>query len=250
MVGQSLLLVRPDSRKRAHSLTSRIHFPMGSSQPAPKPDPTKEFTMTDQYQKDLDHAAKDREDARVEAGNERLKAEEKHAKAENKAEKDFLKDVDKAESKAMNRDPITGSPGSHPVGTGVGTTGGAVAGLAIGSFAGPIGIAVGGVVGAIVGAAAGHSAGEAVNPTAEESYWRDAYVREPYFNANHGFDDYAPAYRAGYMYRGAYKDHTWEQAEPELQSSWESNKNASRLQWEEARDATRAAWHRADANNH
>ena len=28
----------------------------------------------------------------------------------------------------MNRDPITGAPGSHPLGTGVGATGGALAG--------------------------------------------------------------------------------------------------------------------------
>ena len=39
----------------------------------------------------------------------------------------------------MNRDPITGTPGSHPLGTGVGATGGALAGAAIGSLFGPIG---------------------------------------------------------------------------------------------------------------
>ena len=31
----------------------------------------------------------------------------------------------------MNRDPISGAPGAHPVGTGVGATGGAVAGAAV-----------------------------------------------------------------------------------------------------------------------
>ncbi len=205
--------------------------------------------MTDQYQKDLDNAVKDRNEAQAVAARERLKAEEKHIKVAEDADKKFAKDIDSAEAKAMNRDPITGSPGSHPIGTGIGTTGGAVAGAAIGSFAGPLGTAIGGVVGAIVGAAAGHSAGEAVNPTAEETYWRDAYVREPYFNANHGFDDYAPAYKAGYAYRNEYGDRTWEQAEPELQANWERNRAASRLQWDEARAATRAAWDRADKNN-
>ena len=205
--------------------------------------------MTDPYQKDLDSAVKDRNDAQANAARERMQAEEKHLKAAENADKTFVKDVDKAEAKAMNRDPITGSPGSHPVGTGIGTAGGAAAGIAIGSFAGPLGTAIGGVVGAIIGAAAGHSAGEAVNPTGEETYWRDAYVREPYFNANHGYDDYAPAYKAGYMYRSEYGDRTWEQAEPELQSHWESNRAASRLQWAEARDATRAAWDRADKNS-
>ena len=36
-----------------------------------------------------------------------------------------------------NPDPITGEPGSHPVGTGLGAGGGALAGAAIGSVAGP-----------------------------------------------------------------------------------------------------------------
>ena len=35
--------------------------------------------------------------------------------------------------KDLNRDPLTGEPGSHPVGTGVGATGGAVTGVAVAS---------------------------------------------------------------------------------------------------------------------
>jgi hypothetical protein len=208
---------------------------------------TKELDMTDHYQKDLDNAAKDRDLAQAELARERMKADEKFRTEEIKADKQFVKEVETAEDKAMNRDPITGSPGSHPVGTGVGTAGGMVAGAAVGTVAaGPLGTAVGGLVGALVGAAAGHSAGEAINPTVEETYWRDAYVREPYFNASHSFDDYAPAYRAGYMYRNDYRERSWEQAEPELQSSWEDQRSASRLRWEEAREAARAAWYRAD----
>src|SRR6478672_13669139 len=72
----------------------------------------------------------------------------------------------------MNRDPITGAPGSHPLGTGVGATGGALAGAAIGSLFGPIGTLVGGAVGAVGGGAAGHSVAERVDPTAETEYWR------------------------------------------------------------------------------
>ena len=53
-----------------------------------------------------------------------------------------------ADDKDLNRDPITGAPGSHPVGTGLGAAGGGAAGAAIGT-------AVGGPVGAVVGAAAG-----------------------------------------------------------------------------------------------
>ena len=73
----------------------------------------------------------------------------------------------------MNRDPITGAPGSHPLGTGVGATGGALAGAAIGSIFGPIGTLVGGAIGAAGGGAAGHSVAERVDPTAD---WRAPFL--------------------------------------------------------------------------
>ena len=68
-------------------------------------------------------------------------------------------------SNPKNLDPITKTPGAHPVGTGVGATGGAVAGAAIGSVAGPVGTVVGGVVGAIAGGLAGKEVAEKSNPT-------------------------------------------------------------------------------------
>jgi len=144
------------------------------------------------------------------------------------------------EERDMNRDPITGAPGAHPVGTGVGAAGGAAAGAAIGAAGGPVGAAVGGVVGAVVGGLAGKGVGEAVNPTAEDTYWREAYLNEPYYNSKYGYDDYAPAYRVGYSYTGR----TWDDAEDKLRSEWERAKGASRLEWEEAKSAARAGWHR------
>ncbi len=174
--------------------------------------------MTNTFHNDFDSASTERGDARVE----------------------------KAEAKAMNRDPITGDAGSHPIGTGIGTTGGAVAGAAIGSITGPVGTALGGIVGAIVGAAAGHAVGEAVNPTGEESHWRDAYRKEPFFNDSLSFDDYAPAFRAGYMYRSAYPERPWDVAEAELKSVWEHTSDASRLSWTVAREAMLAAWRHAN----
>ena len=59
------------------------------------------------------------------------------------------------ENRDMNPDPITGKPGSHPLGTGVGATGGALAGAAIGAPAGPVGMAAGAAIGAAVGGATG-----------------------------------------------------------------------------------------------
>ena len=72
-----------------------------------------------------------------------------------------------ADSKgSLNRDPITGEPGAHPVGTGVGAAaGGVAAGAAVGSVAGPIGTAVGAAVGAVAGGLAGKGVAEKIDPT-------------------------------------------------------------------------------------
>lgn len=149
-----------------------------------------------------------------------------------------------AEDKDMNRDPVTGETGSHPVGTGVGAVGGAVAGVAAGSAGGPAGMAVGGVVGAIVGGLAGHAAAEAIDPTLEEKHWRENYEREPYYEQGRSFDDYAPAYRMGVTGRTRYD--SWDTAEPEMRGEWESARGTSSLDWDRAQPASRAAWDRVD----
>jgi uncharacterized protein (TIGR02271 family) len=69
------------------------------------------------------------------------------------------------EQNDKNRDPITGEPGSHPVGTGVGAAAGGAAGAAAGSAVGPVGTGVGAVVGAIAGGLAGKGAAEGVDRT-------------------------------------------------------------------------------------
>jgi uncharacterized protein (TIGR02284 family) len=150
-----------------------------------------------------------------------------------------------AEERDLNRDPITDEPGAHPLGTGIGATGGAVAGATAGAIGGPIGVAGGGVVGAVVGGLAGKAAAEAVNPTAEEAYWRDNYTREAYYERGRAFDEYAPAYRLGVTGRTRYND-SWDVAEPRLASEWESSRGGSSLSWPQARHASRAAWNRVD----
>lgn len=150
------------------------------------------------------------------------------------------------DNRDANRDPISGAPGAHPIGTGVGGTGGALAGAAIGSVAGPVGTVVGGAIGAVVGGLAGKAAGEAVNPTAEDAYWRDSHASEPYYKKDYTYDDYSPAYRTGYENRGKYADRDFDSAEPELKADWERNKGNSRMAWDDAKQATRAAWHRVE----
>lgn len=151
-----------------------------------------------------------------------------------------------ADERNLNRDPITDEPGAHPVGTGIGATGGAVAGATVGVVGGPVGMAVGAVVGAVAGGLAGSAAAEAVNPTAEEKYWRDNYSREPYYEKGREFDEYAPAYRLGVT--GRTQHHDWDAAEPMLASQWESSRGGSSLSWPQAQRASRAAWNRVDSN--
>src|SRR5688572_13676768 len=73
-------------------------------------------------------------------------------------------DADKTPRDA-NPDPITGAPGSHPVGTGLGAAGGAATGAAVGSLGGPIGAMVRGVAAAVVGLLVRKPLGETVAPT-------------------------------------------------------------------------------------
>lgn len=146
----------------------------------------------------------------------------------------------------LNRDPLTGEPGSHPVGTGIGAAGGAAAGAAIGSAAGPVGTVVGGAIGAIAGGLTGKGVAEAVDPTAEDSYWQENYNRESYYDPASTYDDYGPAYRSGYTGYGEYRGRSFDEAEPELRNSWERAKGNSRLTWEKAKHASRAAWDRVE----
>ena len=147
-----------------------------------------------------------------------------------------------------NADPISGKPGAHPVGTGLGAAGGAATGAAIGSVAGPIGTVIGGAVGAVAGGLAGKGAAESVNPTAEDSYWRDNYTKTPGYKSDYTYDDYAPAYRTGYSgwERAGASGGTFESHEPTMRSEFERTKGNSRLKWDEAKDASRAAWHRVE----
>jgi uncharacterized protein (TIGR02284 family) len=153
--------------------------------------------------------------------------------------------AEEREDRDLNRDPITDEPGAHPIGTGVGATGGAVAGAAAGSIAGPVGAAVGGVVGAVVGGLAGKAAGEAINPTAEEAFWRENYSKEPYYEQGRSYEDYEPAYRLGLNTRQRYED-PWVAVEPRLSTEWETNRGNSTLNWDRASHASQAAWTRVD----
>ena len=146
-----------------------------------------------------------------------------------------------------NRDPITGTPGAHPVGTGLGAVaGGAAAGAAVGSVAGPVGTLVGTAAGAIVGGLAGKGVAEHFDPTAEEAYWTKQYELEPYYEKGLTYDDYAPAYRLGYEARGRYAGRTFDSLDADLARDYESRRGKSKLEWNRAKHASRAAWDRIE----
>ena len=144
-----------------------------------------------------------------------------------------------------NRDPITGAPGSHPVGTGLGAAaGGMAAGAAAGTVAGPVGTIVGAAAGAVVGGLMGKGIAEMIDPTAEEAYWRENYESRPYYDRSYTFDDYGPAYRYGVDTFSEYRDRPFDEVEPELGRDWERRRGSSRLAWENAKHATRDSWQR------
>ena len=148
-----------------------------------------------------------------------------------------------------NADPITGEPGSHPIGTAVGGTGGAAAGAAIGAVGGPLGMLIGGAIGAIVGGVAGSSVGEMLDPTVEYDYWQEAHTERPYYVADYNYEtDYHPAYAVGYATRAHYpKTARFEDHESELEQRWNEVKGASRMTWLQATDAVRDGWDKTHA---
>lgn len=153
----------------------------------------------------------------------------------------------------LNRDPITGAPGSHPVGTGIGAVMGGVAaaigtgaavGAATGTVVGPVGTVIGAAVGALVGGLAGKGVAEAIDPTAEDAYWRDNFSARPYVEGTRNFDDYGPAYGYGVNAYEKYPGQSFDAVESNLSRDWTSARGASNLDWARAKNASRDAWNR------
>lgn len=164
---------------------------------------------------------------------------------------------DKTNDSSENRDSLSGTPGSHPVGTGVGAaTGGlaggaagAAAGAAAGSPGGPVGAVAGIAVGAVAGGLAGKGLAEAVNPTEEEAYWREAHGRQ-WYASGRPYDDFRDAYRLGYEGYARYgaTGGSFDDYETDFRTDFERTRGTSALSWDEARHAARAAWNRVSGN--
>lgn len=144
-----------------------------------------------------------------------------------------------------NPDPITGEPGSHPVGAGVGAAlTGAAAGAAGGAIGGPVGTVVGAAAGAVAGGYAGKAVEESFDPTAADAYWREEYRNRSYVDQGADYETYRPAYQYGWETRNQYADRRFEDVETDLERDWASRRGDSDLSWERAKQAVRDAWNR------
>lgn len=160
--------------------------------------------------------------------------------------------IDDRTERDSNPDPITGAPGSHPIGTGVGAAGGglagAAAGAAIGSVVPGVGTVIGGVVGTIIGATGGGLAGkgiaEQIDPTEEDAYWRENYKTRDYAKGTKDYTEIAPAYRYGWESRASNPDVPFDQAEPHLAKHWNEHKTKVGMEWDKAKHAVKDAWNR------
>lgn len=148
-----------------------------------------------------------------------------------------------------NADPLTGEAGAHPVATGVGAAAAGAAGLAVAAaVAGPIGVAVAVAGGAFIGGYVGKALGEVIDPTSEEAFWREEHPNQPYAEPDVAFDDFAPAYRVGFLgyHKFGGRERTFEDAERDLEESYIETK--APVPWTRARGAAKAAWDRIHRN--
>jgi hypothetical protein len=105
---------------------------------------------------------------------------------------------------------------------------------------------VGAAVGGIAGGLAGKSVAEQVNPTLEDTYWRENYGSRPYMESGRKYEEYQPAYRYGWESYGRYPGRRFDDVERDLERDWEHAKGSSKLTWDKAKHATKDAWHRVE----
>jgi uncharacterized protein YcfJ len=142
-----------------------------------------------------------------------------------------------------HRDPITGTAGAHPVGTGLGAAAGGSVGGAIGAVGGPVGAAIGIAAGAAAGGLLGKAIAAQTDPATENEYWRTHYQSRPYVESDLPYEYYEPAYRIGYEGWRRYRGRRFDDIEEQLRRDYEAQ-GAIGVEWDKARVAARDAWNR------
>lgn len=114
----------------------------------------------------------------------------------------------------------------------------------------PIALALDDVAAMIGGGLSGHGVAEAIDPVAEDAFWRGELMGRPYYDSQFNFEqDYAPAFGFGYYLCSIFPSWTFQEAEDEFQRDWQRIKGESRLEWAQARGATQDAWDRYNELN-
>ncbi|HEY1190010.1 MAG TPA: hypothetical protein VGE74_20335, partial [Gemmata sp.] len=135
---------------------------------------------------------------------------------------DDEKSVDLPPLGSRNADPLTDSPGAHPIETGVGAAlGGAATGAAVGVVLGPPGVVLGTIAGAVAGGLAGKGVGELIDPTTEDNWIREWLARREH--AKEVADEAAArAYRFGLRAEFEHPNRTFDEIEPQLRAEWDA----------------------------
>jgi hypothetical protein len=94
----------------------------------------------------------------------------------------------------------------------------------------------------VVGGLAGKHLAEDVNPSVEETYWRENYASRPYASES-TFEEFSPAYRYGWESYGRHAGRRFDDV-AELEAGWQSAKGKSQMEWSKAKHASRDAWDR------
>ena len=92
----------------------------------------------------------------------------------------------------------------------------------------------------------GLAAGEDLDPVAEGDYWRENFVRRPYYQAERPFEHYEPGYRLGWEAAAdlQFEGLGFEEVESELQTQWFTRMGEDAEDWEQVQPAARDAFER------
>lgn len=84
----------------------------------------------------------------------------------------------------------------------------------------------------------------AVDPAAEDSYWRRYYGARPNTPAGASYVDFGPAYGYGVNSYTSNPGRSFDDMESYMAKNWDSERGASTLDWQGAKHAARDAWNR------
>lgn len=88
----------------------------------------------------------------------------------------------------------------------------------------------------------------AVDPAAEDSYWRQSYGSRPYTPSGASYDDFGPAYDYGVKSYTNNPGRSFDDMESDMSQNWNSSRGGSSLDWQGAKHAARDAWDRLTDN--